>query len=134
MSLKNPITSDRILKNRIELYFESIEDGYDLPTVDGLSLYLGFSRTEVLKMFNKYNKAKDYFTSKSITRIWELAREKQGDKKNAPMYAPKMIEFFLKNNFKEVYKNDTALTKEEIDKEVKRAITITLNNKGDNKC
>lgn len=134
MSLKNPITSDRILKNRIELYFESIEDGYDLPTVDGLSLYLGFSRTEVLKMFIKYNKAKDYFTSKSITRIWELAREKMGDKKNAPMYAPKMIEFFLKNNFKEVYKNDTALTKEEIDKEVKRAITITLNNKGDNKC
>lgn len=128
-----PIKTDQVLKNRIDKYFKDLETTDDLPTIDGLALFIGESRTFVNDLFKEFNIARDYFASLCITRCWDLAKRMDEDTKK-PLYSPRLIEFYLKNNFGETYKSDSAITKSDITTAVNDGIKISLTNDGENPC
>lgn len=134
MAKYNPLSSDRTLKNRINLYFDMLNEGDNIPTVEGLALYIEVDRSSLIKAFEKYSRAKDYFACLCVERLWKLSAIKEGDKKNTPLYSPRLIEFYLKNNFSEYYKSDNSLAKEEIKKDViGEILNVKFSNTSKNK-
>lgn len=114
MAQQKPITTKRQLNNRVDFYFEDLSTGTDMPHLDGFSLFIEKTRAEVELLFNQFPKSRDYFASRSIKRVWELAAIKVGDKGTVALYNPKLIEFFLKNNHKDIYKADNGWIKETV--------------------